>query len=122
MRQLAKCECTRWLNSLRPNNFKYITSEEYFNELLSYAKDDSEKTKMYAIRALNYNSNVLEEMKNIYNIDKNSKWLDFLIFRELLKSQTLHNTYGSAYKDYENENSEYIEFLKTIDKDDRLEW
>lgn len=100
-------------------NFKYITSEEYFNELLSYAKDDSEKTKMYAIRALNYNSNVLEEMKNIYNIDKNSKWLDFLIFRELLKSQTLHNTYGSAYKDYENENSEYIYFLKNIDKDDR---
>ncbi|AZL53564.1 hypothetical protein EI285_02855 [Aliarcobacter skirrowii] len=99
-------------------NFKYITSEEYFNELLSYAKDDSEKTKMYAIRALNYNSNVLEEMKNIYNIDKNSKWLDFLIFRELLKSQTLHNTYGSAYKDYENENSEYIDFLKNIDKDD----
>jgi hypothetical protein len=74
---------------------------------------------MYAIRALNYNSNVLEEMKNIYNIDKNSKWLDFLIFRELLKSQTLHNTYGSAYKDYENENSEYIDFLKNIDKDDR---
>ena len=100
-------------------NFKYITSEEYFNELLSYAKDDSEKTKMYAIRALNYNSNVLEEMKNIYNIDKNSKWLDFLIFRELLKSQTLHNTYGSAYKDYENENSEYIDFLKNIDKDDK---
>ena len=100
-------------------NFKYITSEEYFNELLSYAKDDSEKTKMYAIRALNYNSNVLEEMKKIYNIDKNSKWLDFLIFRELLKSQTLHNTYGSAYKDYENENSEYIDFLKNIDKDDR---
>ncbi|MCT7446023.1 hypothetical protein [Aliarcobacter skirrowii] len=100
-------------------NFKYITSEEYFNELLSYAKDDSEKTKMYAIRALNYNSNVLEEMKNIYNLDKNSKWLDFLIFRELLKSQTLHNTYGSAYKDYENENSEYIYFLKNIDKDDR---
>lgn len=100
-------------------NFKYITSEEYFNELLSYAKDDSEKTKMYAIRALNYNSNVLEEMKNIYNIDKTSKWLDFLIFRELLKSQTLHNTYGSAYKDYENENSEYIDFLKNIDKDDR---
>ncbi|WP_066161812.1 hypothetical protein [Aliarcobacter skirrowii] len=100
-------------------NFKYITSEEYFNELLSYAKDDSEKTKMYAIRALNYNSNVLEEMKNIYNIDKNSKWLDFLIFRELLKSQTLHNTYGSTYKNYENENSEYIDFLKNIDKDDR---
>ncbi|MDX4036897.1 hypothetical protein [Aliarcobacter skirrowii] len=100
-------------------NFKYITSKEYFNELLSYAKDDSEKTKMYAIRALNYNSNVLEEMKNIYNIDKNSKWLDFLIFRELLKSQTLHNTYGSAYKDYENENSEYIYFLKNIDKDDK---
>ncbi|HAC70405.1 MAG TPA: hypothetical protein DCF41_01660 [Arcobacter skirrowii] len=100
-------------------NFKYITSEEYFNELLSYTKDDSEKTKMYAIRALNYNSNVLEEMKKIYNIDKNSKWLDFLIFRELLKSQTLHNTYGSAYKDYENENSEYIDFLKNIDKDDR---
>ncbi|WP_066351094.1 hypothetical protein [Aliarcobacter skirrowii] len=100
-------------------NFKYIKSQENFDELLSYAKDDSEKTKMYAIRALNYNSNVLEEMKNIYNIDKNSKWLDFLIFRELLKSQTLHNTYGSAYKDYENENSEYIDFLKNIDKDDR---
>ncbi|WP_066408860.1 hypothetical protein [Aliarcobacter skirrowii] len=100
-------------------NFKYITSEEYFNELLNYAKNDDEKAKIYAIRALNYNSNVLEEMKNIYNIDKNSKWLDFLIFRELLKSQTLHNTYGSAYKDYENENSEYIDFLKNIDKDDR---
>ncbi|MFA7021842.1 hypothetical protein [Aliarcobacter sp.] len=100
-------------------NFKYIKSQENFDELLNYAKNVDEKTKMYAIRALNYNSNVLEEMKNIYNIDKNSKWLDFLIFRELLKSQTLHNTYGSAYKDYENENSEYIDFLKNIDKDDR---
>ncbi|MDX4034997.1 hypothetical protein [Aliarcobacter skirrowii] len=100
-------------------NFKYIKSQESFDELLNYAKNDDEKAKIYAIRALNYSSNVLEEMKNIYNLDKNSKWLDFLIFRELLKSQTLHNTYGSAYKEYEDEKGEYIEFLKTIDKDDR---
>ena len=39
MRQLAKCECTRWLNSLRPNtynisshDFRFTSARDKFEE------------------------------------------------------------------------------------------
>lgn len=97
-------------------NFHHLKTNEQWEELLSYAKDDEEKTKFYAIRALNYNSNVLEELDNIYNIDKNSKWFDFVLYRKLLDTQHYFDHYSSFSKVYPYE--KYIEYLKTIKKDD----
>ena len=40
-------------------------------------KTPEEKTKFYALRALNENSNILEELKKISMLlDKNSKWFE----------------------------------------------
>ena len=50
MRQLAKCECTRWLNSLRPNN-KIITM--IINEKL----EDIKRLKKETVEDLNIKDN-----------------------------------------------------------------
>ena len=39
MRQLAKCECTRWLNSLRPNKFERSLIQERVKAGLEAAKN-----------------------------------------------------------------------------------
>ncbi|WP_419677635.1 hypothetical protein ACN2EN_08260 [Aliarcobacter lanthieri] len=107
-------------------NFHHIKTQEEFDELLNLTKNSDEKTRIYAIRALDDSSNVIEEMQNIYKIDNNSKWLDFLLYRELLKSQTYFNGIEYEYfqddKQSEIENifyKKYIEFLKDIKKEDR---
>jgi hypothetical protein len=68
-------------------NFHHIKTNEQWEKLLNFAKNDEEKTKLFAIRALNPNSNALEELQNIYQIDKNSKWFDFVLYRKLLDTQ-----------------------------------
>ena len=96
-------------------NFHHIKTNEQWEKLLNFAKNDEEKTKLFAIRALNPNSNALEELQNIYQIDKNSKWFDFVLYRKLLDTQHFFD---------QNEFMErkivpykkYINFLKTIDK------
>lgn len=97
-------------------NFFHIKTNEQWNELLNLAKSNEEKTKFYALRALNENSNVLEELQNIYTLDKNSKWFEFVLFRELLNTQH----YFDQHSDYERNFNfkKYIEFLNTIKKDD----
>ncbi|NCB12864.1 MAG: hypothetical protein EOM78_14685, partial [Erysipelotrichia bacterium] len=97
-------------------NFFHIKTNDQWNELLNLAKTNEEKTKFYALRALNENSNILEELKNIYALDKNSKWFEFVLFRELLNTQH----YFDQYSDYERnfDFKKYIEFLKEVKKDD----
>lgn len=97
-------------------NFFHIKTNDQWNELLNLAKTPEEKTKFYALRALNENSNILEELKNIYALDKNSKWFEFVLFRELLNTQH----YFDQYSDYERnfDFKKYIEFLKEVKKDD----
>lgn len=97
-------------------NFFHIKTNDQWNELLNLAKTPEEKTKFYALRALNENSNILEELKNIYALDKNSKWFEFVLFRELLNTQH----YFDQYSDYERnfDFKKYIEFLKDVKKDD----
>ena len=97
-------------------NFFHIKTNEQWNELLNLASSNEEKTKFYALRALNANSNILEELKNIYALDKNSKWFDFTLFRELLNTQHFFD----RYSDYEITfpYKKYIEFLQTVKKDD----
>lgn len=90
-------------------NFFHIKTNEQWNELLNLATNSEEKTKFYALRALNENSNILEELQNIYSIDKNSKWFDFILFRKLLNSQHFFDQRNGYKKD--------IEFLKNINKD-----
>lgn len=95
-------------------NFKYIKSDEQFNALLKLAKNNEEKTKFYLLRSLDSSSNSLEELKNIYNIDKNSQWFDLLLFRELLTSQLFFNQNVETQFEFPKG---YVEFLKTIKKD-----
>ena len=98
-------------------NFHHIKTNEQWNELQKLAQNNDEKTKIYALRALNENSNVLEELQNIYTIDKNSKWFDFVLYRELLDTQHFFDQdeyMARTIVPYEK----YINYLKTIKKDD----
>jgi hypothetical protein len=98
-------------------NFHHIKTNEQWNELQKLAINNDEKTKIYALRALNENSNVLEELQNIYAIDKNSKWFDFVLYRELLDTQHFFDQdeyMARTIVPYEK----YINYLKTIKKDD----
>ncbi|RXJ94781.1 hypothetical protein CRV00_05475 [Malaciobacter molluscorum] len=100
-------------------NFKYIKTDEQWNKLLSMAKNKEEKIKFYTIRALNVKANVLEELKNITKIDKNSKFFDLLLFRTLLNSQDFFDISMPFYydskvvKNYEP----FISYLKSIKRD-----
>ena len=98
-------------------NFHHIKTNEQWNELQNLAINNDEKTKIYALRALNENSNILEELQNIYAIDKNSKWFDFVLYRELLDTQHFFDQNEYMEKKiipYER----YIKYLKSIEKDD----
>lgn len=97
-------------------NFFHIKTDEQWKELLNLAKTNEEKTKFYALRALNENSSVLEELDNIYKLDKNSKWFDFVLFRELLNTQHTFDQNSEYLRDYPI--TAYINYLKTIKKDD----
>ncbi len=105
-------------------NFHHINSNKLWEDLLSLAKNDEEKTKMYALRSLNTNSNKLEEMQNIYNIDKNSKYFDFILYRYLFDTQHFFDNYDTYEYDYVAGEKKvfsfkpYINYLKSIKKDD----
>jgi len=98
----------------------YINTQKEFDELLSLAKNSDEKAIIYTLRALNSSSNIIEEIQNIQKIDKSSKWLSFLIYRELLKSLTFFNEsyYGYSYLNFNKYNEEYLTFLKSLNNDD----
>jgi hypothetical protein len=97
-------------------NFHHIKTNEQWNELLKLAQNNEEKTKFYALRALNENSNVIEELQNIYTIDKNSKWFDFTLYRELLNTQHFFDQNNEIERNFPFK--KYIDYLKTINKDD----
>lgn len=97
-------------------NFHHIKTNEQWNELQKLAHNNEDKTKLYAIRALNENSNVLEELENIYALDKNSKWFDFVLYRELLNTQHFFDQHSSIERIIPYK--KYINYLKTINKDD----
>lgn len=97
-------------------NFFHIKSDTQWNELLNLANTNEEKTKFFALRALNENSNILEELQNIYSLDKNSKWFDFTLFRELLNTQHFFDQSSEYERNFPYK--KYIEFLQTIQKDD----
>ncbi len=105
-------------------NFYHINTNELWEDLLSLAKNDEEKTKMYALRSLDTNSNKLEEIQNIYNIDKNSKYFDFVLYRYLFDTQHFFDSYDTYEYDYVLGEKKvfsfkpYIKYLKSIKKDD----
>lgn len=98
-------------------NFHHIKTNEHWNNLLKLAKNDQEKTKFYAIRALNENSNILEELENIYAIDKNSKWFNFVLYRELLNTQHFFDQSPEIIRNFPYK--KYIDYLKNINKEDK---
>ena len=97
-------------------NFNYIKTDAQWQKLLSLAKNNDEKTKLYAMRALNKNSNMIEELKNIYKIDKNSKWFDFVLYKALLNSQHYFDTFDIYVRNFQTK--EFLEYLKDVKKDD----
>jgi len=100
-------------------NFFHIKSQDEFDTLIGLTKNSEEKIKIYTLRALDNRSNIIEELENIYKIDKNSKWLDYLLYRELLKSQTFFNNRYSSNKIEENPFfNKYLTFLNSIEKKD----
>lgn len=96
-------------------NFFHIKTNEQWNELLAKAQNNEEKTKFYALRSLKPESNILEELENIKKVDVNSRWLDFVLFRELLNYQLFFNQNEETVIELPKK---YIEFLKTIKRDD----
>ncbi|BAK71142.1 hypothetical protein [Aliarcobacter butzleri] len=96
-------------------NFFHIKTNEQWNELLEKTQNNEEKTKFYALRSLKPESNILEELENIKKVDVNSKWLDFVLFRELLNYQLFFNQNEETVVELPKK---YIEFLKTIKRDD----
>lgn len=70
MRQLAKCECTRWLNSLRPNNspekadkeIYFELSRDYFPAELKYLRKNKKGIKFVSL-----------DSGNKFNIEANNK-------------------------------------------------
>ncbi|QKF72954.1 hypothetical protein AFAEC_0777 [Aliarcobacter faecis] len=103
-------------------NFFYIRDQKNFDSLLNLAQNSDEKAKFYTLRALDSSSNAIEEMKNIYNLDKNSKWLQFLLYRELLKSQTFFNEDIYFENNFEEDTifyTKYIDFLNSLEIENR---
>lgn len=96
-------------------NFFHIRNEKDFNKLLELSKNSDEKEKAYVLRALDSSSSSIEEIENIAKLNKDSKWIDFLLYRELLKSlSNLNDFYYYEDEWYGNEkfNSRYLQFLE----------
>ena len=97
-------------------NFNYIHTKEQWNTLINIPTSNYEKTRLYALRALNKNSNIIEELKNIYKIDKNSVWFDFVLYKALLNSQHFFDLDDYYARNFPTQ--EFIDYLQTIKKDD----
>jgi len=63
-------------------NFKIKTDAEW-NALLEMCKNDDEKALMYFMRSLKTKANSLQELKTIYTLAPNSRWVDEALVREL---------------------------------------
>jgi len=97
-------------------NFNYIHTKEQWNTLVNIPTSNYEKARLYALRALNKNSNIIEELKNIYKIDKNSVWFDFVLYKALLNSQHFFDLDDYYVRNFPTQ--EFIDYLQTIKKDD----
>lgn len=97
-------------------NFHHIKTSEQWNTLINIPTSKYEKTKLLAMRALNKNSNIIEELKNIYAIDKNSIWFDFILYRALRDSQHFFDLEHLFVRNFQTK--QFMEYLKSIKKDD----
>jgi hypothetical protein len=98
-------------------NFHHIKTKEQWNNLTDMASSAYKKTKLYALRALNKNSNIIEELKNIYTVDKNSIWFDYILHKALLESQHYFDEEELYVRNFPTQ--QFINYLKTVKKDDR---
>lgn len=96
-------------------NFNHIRSDLEFNTLLNMTKSSDEKEKIFFLRALQSSSNILEELKNIYALNKNSKWFDLLLLRTLINSQLFFNQNSETNFVLPKE---ILIFLDSVKKDD----
>ncbi|RXI28613.1 hypothetical protein [Aliarcobacter trophiarum] len=96
-------------------NFNHIRSDLDFNTLLNMTQNSDEKEKIFFLRALQSSSNTLEELKNIYALNKNSNWFDLLLLRTLINSQLFFNQNSETNFVLQKE---LLDFLNSVKKDD----
>lgn len=100
-------------------NFKYIKNQFQWDELVDLTTSKEELTKLYAIRGLSKNANIIHELKNIAKLDINSKYYELLLYKALLKSQSFFDIENSLYgKNEKVDYTNFINYLKTVKKDD----
>jgi LysM repeat protein len=63
----------------------WVDSDKNWQQMLSLCQNNSEKSALYLLRAVDPYSNALEEMRNIYQIEPNSEKLNALLIREINK-------------------------------------
>jgi hypothetical protein len=62
-----------------------VDSDKNWQKMLALCQNNSEKSALYLLRAVDPYSNALEEMRNIYQIEPNSEKLNALLIREINK-------------------------------------
>ncbi|MGA1933743.1 hypothetical protein ACH5BF_13925 [Arcobacter sp. YIC-464] len=97
-------------------NFYHINTNELWEDLQKLAKSKEEKEKFITLRALNDNANTLIELQNLYELNPNSKWFDFILYRQLLYTQHFFDEHTLYERDFQIK--EYISFLESVDKED----
>jgi hypothetical protein len=62
-----------------------IYDDQEWQKTMSYCKNNREKTTLYFLRAIHPQNQMLEEIKNIYQLDVKSEYLSILLVREMNK-------------------------------------
>jgi hypothetical protein len=72
-----------------------VSTDDEWQEALSYCKNNEEKAALFALRAVNPINNAAEEMQSIYGLNPKSKQLNFLLIREIQKLE--YELLGASY-------------------------
>ena len=83
------------------HSFK-IKNEEEWNACLLMCQDDQERATLHALRANAAESKALEDMKEVYRLHANSKHLELLMVKEMLKLE--RDLLGNEFNDKKKEN------------------
>ncbi len=102
------------------NSF-YIPNDSVWNECVNLCQNKKERSSLYFMRGINYNSNALEEMKEIYSLNESSKELQLLLVREISKLELyipltqIDSSYNLGQSLLQKEeNMEYLENLRVF--------
>lgn len=98
------------------NSFR-IKDDEEWRQCLLRCENDRERATLYAMRANHPNSKLLVEMRNIYNLDPNSPYLNLLLIQEMKKLEK--HLLGASFNDKRRRN-EYFHGIPSKDAGRRV--